>query len=483
VVYRSDVFAGIDEREFASEEVLGSGTRVFTVVNMMYSRPVDERFKSFVWNRLIKDERAGVAYAGQDFSSQDIYFIDALKAQEGKFTSNAELVESSGLGLFEQRLGEFLVKDRHRTHLEKFIKTADLYSTTMDQQIAQRRAALDQDEKKLQQAYEAIQPQLEAIRGRRERLPKIFEHYRKEAQRELKASFEQVMARLREDLPGELKGRPLPSIPKGVAGVLAQFQQKKILKEALEVCNGIVTERLSLWSKNPPDKPGAQQALAPLLERLFDEIQEEVAKIEREYTDVHFQLTGWTPPADAPTSLVSTQERVLSGIAGLFVGDFAAVLGAAGGGWRGVAGNVAAQAGAGLVVVMLGITGPLVIPAILVAGLVGNIVGGSLGLEERVKKKVLEKVQEELRNAPQNATAQVEQQTEALFGQIETETMREVMAVIQDEEQNIRQMVEMNKRGLADKAKSRTALDEAARKVAAQRQALKEVIVRVQQTA
>lgn len=135
MVYRYDVLAGIDERDFASE-ILSRGTRLFTIINLVNNRQLDERIKAFVWNRLVKDQKDGPKYDGQDFTSQDIYFINALKAERGRLTSDENLVNESGLLLFEKALGNFLIKERYRLHLEKFVLAADRYVADMADRCA-----------------------------------------------------------------------------------------------------------------------------------------------------------------------------------------------------------------------------------------------------------------------------------------------------------------------------------------------------------
>lgn len=483
VVYRSDVLAGEDERAFTSNEVLGTGTRVFTVINLMYGTQLNDRRKAFIWNRLVKDLRGESAYTGQDFTAHDIYFVDALKAQAGKLTNNPQLLAESGLALLEQQLARFLLNDRHRTHMEKFLRRAESFATNMDQMIGQRRAALQTDEEKLQQAYQAIQPQLVTIRTRRERLPRLFERYRKECQRELQASFEQTIARLRQDLPDALKRRPLPSMESTVGALSSPFRQKKVCGEAANICNAIIEERLTAWSNNPPERPGAQQALAPIIERLFDEIRDEITGIERLFALIHFQLTGWKPQTDTPAGIVGMQERILSGLAGLVVGDFSSILGAGGMGWRGVAGNLVGQVTAAVGLTLLGVGGATIfLPAVLAAGIIGSILWGTAGLENRVKNRVLAEIDKGLQTAPSQAADQIDQEVKKMFDQLETEITKEVLAVINEEEQNIRKLLELNKRGRAEKAQSLGVLDNASRKMATLRQALKDSMVQLQQT-
>ena len=486
VVYRSDAFAGQDERKFIDSDIVGIGTRVFTVTNVMGAKLVDERLKGFVWNRLVKEQRNGPKYAGQDvqdFASWDIYFVNALKGQEGKLTGNAQLVAESGLDLLEQRLAQFLLNDRQRIHLGHFLRRAEVLITSMEQKIGQRRVALQADEQQLQQAYEAIQPQLAAIHSRRDKLPKLFERYRRECEREIKVSFEQMITQLRQDLPEELKRHPLPSLESIGEKAIAPFRQKRLCREALELCNTIVAERIKDWQEAPPERSGIQQVITPILDRLFEDLCDEVAAIDRTLNQVHLQLTGWVlGPEDGIKSVISLQERVLSGVAGLFVGDFSSILGASGMGYRGVAGVAAGQIAAGIVLKALGITVGIFSPFLLIPGILVGVAWGAAGLGDRVKRKVLEEADQKLQTIPANVKGELDQEAVKLFNQIEAEVMQEVVATIEAEKRNISAIMERNKCRKAEKAQRLVVLDETFRKLVSQRHALKEVMVQVEQT-
>lgn len=478
VVYRSDVLAGEEERRFVREVILGSGTRVFTVLNVWGDAQINERFKTFVWNRLVKDERNGPAYAGQDFAAQDIFFVQALAAESGKLSGNPQKMAASGLGLLEERLGKFLMKERYYTHLQKFLHTGTVEADSMEQHIGQRRAGLAQEQGKLQRTYEEIQPKLAAIRKRREHLPLIIGRYRGECQRALRTSFEQMVLRLRQELPDLLQSRPIPSLKGGIIGLLTDtVRQKKLCQEAIELCNQIVTERISAWSRTE-----AVQVLQPKLESLFLEIEDEAEIIGSAYDDIHFQLTGWTAKGEA-TNIVSTKERVLSGIAGFFVGDFTILLGPAGGGWRSLVGALAGNFGASFVLAAIGLSGGLLLVPALIAGVIGALVGGHIGLEGRLKKKAAEIVGPELQKLPLEAGAAIDREVEKELGKVEAAIMQQVLTVIQEEEQNIQQMLESSKQSMEEKAKEMAALEEASKRIAAQRKLLKDVETKAKQVA
>src|SRR6185312_13151032 len=144
VVYRSDILAGEDERNFVRETLIRSGTRLFTVVNMQDGRVADVRYRGFVRQRLTE-----VCEGDAQGVLRDVFFVDAREAEQGKLLGDMRRIESSGLAAFESKLGEFLINERHRIHIDRFLKAADHLATTIEQQIRQRMAALQADSAQL----------------------------------------------------------------------------------------------------------------------------------------------------------------------------------------------------------------------------------------------------------------------------------------------------------------------------------------------
>lgn len=484
VVFRSDVLAGMTEVDFVTREVLGSDTRAFIVINLRPNYDPDapplnlERLKAHVWDKLVRPINNGPKYSGQDLSAYDIYFVNARRAQRGKLTQDAALISESGIDVLEKRLADFLLNERYHTHLKKHLKVADVNAAAIEQQIDQRRAALREDEQKLQEAYKTIQPQLAKIREQRNYLPPIFKKYRRDAKTELATSLNELINQIREALPGELDARPLPTFEKG--GIFLLFQQKQICKEAAEICNQIINERFTAWGNNKPSA-GARQRLDPVLIEMFAEVGERVAKIDQEFKDVHVKLTGWTQ-SDAPTSVISMQERVISGAAGLLVGDFASIFGAGGGGWRSVAGSLGGQLAAVIVLSAMGLASTFVFwPVVLAVGIAASLGVGRIGLDKRAKKKVLDKIIEGLKEAPEQVATLINEEVDRLFSSIETGVMKSVLEVIEEEEQNIKKMVDLNKRTQEQKQKDLAKLNEASKEITAKRQALKQAVVIAEQ--
>ncbi|MCW3096891.1 MAG: hypothetical protein JWL77_2509 [Chthonomonadaceae bacterium] len=463
VVYRSDAFGGMNEMKFVSEDVLGESTRLFTVISMR-NREADERFRGFVWNKLIHEGQDGPAYAGQDFSEKDIFFVDSLKAFHAKVNGDPDALTASGLPLLEQRLGKFLAEESQSVHLRKFLHKAILSSGAIESQIGQRKAGLTEDTAKLQKAYDAIQPKIQAVRRRGNRLPKLFERYGQDAKNALKESFAVMLAQLQSELPVELAKRPL-----SITGLSSTFRQKQLCAEAAGMCKEIVTARVQAWGNTPvgktPPKPpvaegeeetppliGAQETLAPILADLVAEISREVAEMDRDLRAAEIELTGWDVSLSAPTSVVGMNERLLAGFTGLLIGDFSVLTGGFGG-WRGVAGTLAGELGAVAVLSMLGLLGSTIaLPAVIIVGIMTSLVFSAEDIDKRVKAKVLDEMSKGLQALPEQVAPALDAEVDKLFQALQEQTVTLVQASINEEEANFRKIMEMNKQDQGQKA-------------------------------
>ncbi|WP_182906766.1 dynamin family protein [Microbispora sp. H13382] len=470
IVFRSDVLMG--QGELTDAAAVAEGTRVFTVVNLWGGRQVDERLRGFVWNRYVRAQLGGPQWAGQDLASRDIYFVDAEKAREARYTGDEGGVEESGLALFERRLGDFLRRERLHVHLKKYAKQATDLATSIEQQIKQRRTAAQADQARLREAYAAILPSLTAIRARPQKIPVIFEQYQAQAQAELSASFIAEIAKIRVDLRQHMADNELPS----ERDVRRVFQQKKLAAEAADLASRFVSERIAEWGQ----KESADR-LRSVLESLGEDLEKEIAAIGREFDEIHLELSGWeVKPGES--AIVGTTDRVVGIVASLLIGNVAGAIGGGAGGWRGALGGAVGAVGAGFVLGVLGITAaPVVIPVALVAAAVTGIVGGNMGLGRRARKKASEAADEQLSKMPEEKIAQIERELARKFRAIEKAVTAEINKMIAEEERNIRQAVELNQRDQADRDRILASLTEAAAAVAAHRLELQRALTIAQQ--
>jgi len=456
--YRSDVLMGENELQ-EDAEVRDAGTRVFTVVNVWGDNQVDDRLRAYVWNRYVRDHLGGDKWDNQDLADHDIFLVHAQQAFLARVAGDAAGVERSGLGALERRLAEFLTTERLPAHLHKHSTSAIRLGGVIDEHIGQREAAAQADQRRLQDAYIAEQPKIAQITARADKLPDIFARYRAQAELDLRTSFRQAVADVRRDLPQFLGSVALPS-----AQSIAQvFQYKKMAQEAADAISKRVTDRLDEWSQAE-----AHELLEPIMKRLGDEVKAEVAAIGEQLDQVNFRMSGWTVEAADNIRLVSTTERVLSAVAGLFFGDVSAAVTGGAGGWRGAAGGISGALGASFLLGALGVTAGIVFwPVTLAAAAAAGMAAGSYKLDERVKKAALETADRGLAGLPDASGELISAKVKEFFGQAEQEVTTEVKGFITEQIRSIETFVELNQRDQAEKdrilkemAKARSAVTE-----------------------
>ncbi len=440
--YRSDVLMG--ENELTEDaEVRDAGTRVFTVVNVWGDNQVDDRLRAYVWNRYVRDHLGGPKWDNQDLADHDIFLVQAQQAFLARMAGDAAGVEHSGLGALERRLAEFLTTERLPAHLHKHGTSAIRLAGVIDEHIGQREAAAHADRRRLQDAYIAEQPKIAQITARADKLPGIFARYRGQAETDLRASFRQAVADVRRDLPEFVQSVQLPS----AQNIAQVFQHKKMAEEAAGAISKYITDRLDNWSQTE-----AQNLLKPTMDRLGDEVKAEVAAIGEQLDEINFRMSGWTVEAGGNIRLVSTTERVLSAVAGLFFGDVSAAVTGGAGGWRGAAGGISGALGATFLLTALGVGAGIVFwPVTLAAAAVAGMAAGGYKLDERVKKAALETADQGLAKLPDASGELISGKVAEFFDRAEQEVTTEVKGFIAEQVRSIEKFVELNQRDQAEK--------------------------------
>ena len=317
------------------------------------------------------------------------------------------------------------------------------FAAAIKEHIEQREAAARADQRRLQEAYLAEKPKIAQITARADKLPEIFVRYQIQADHEIQSSFRQAVANIRRDLPEHMESVTLSS----AKAFGAVFQNKKMAQEAATAISEFTTDRLDRWSQTE-----ANALLDPIMKRLGDEVKAEVAAIGEQLDEINFRMSGWTVQADGNTRLVSTTERVLSAVAGLFFGDISAAVTGGAGGWRGAAGGISGALGASFLLTALGVTAGVVFwPATLAAAALVGIAAGGHRLDKRVMKAALTSTDESLASLPDVSRDLVSAKVAEFFSQAEQEVSTEVKNFIAEQVRSIEKFVELNQRDQAEK--------------------------------
>lgn len=499
VVYRSDPFAGITEREFVEEMKQGGVTRYFTVVNMWSGRKADDTFKHFVWDRLVTEMQVnGPKYTGQDFQTENIYFVDAAKALEGKLEGDPAKIEQSGLGLLERRLSDFLRRDRLRVHVERFVQGADSEARMLENAIGQLIKSTQQDQQLFRLNYEKIQPKLADIRARKNRLPRLFDRYRKECHRRVQASFDELIRDVRATLSLELigngtpehPGRPIPSLNSegGLKRLAMLFVRPKVCREAEGMAIAIVKERRDAWLKADAQTSGPRREMDQVIDELFNEIRAEIKEISRAYADAHYALSGFETVGKVDAGEPGLLNRVTAVTFGVLTMNPDVALGGGTRGWSGVGRAMVGHLAIGVPLVLLG--APFVVPGAIAGGLLTTILWNSLTIEKEIKEKVVEQMVfgnpktglEGLRGEPDRARPALERMVDKAFNDIQKSVTEEVDKAIDEEESGFRDELEANSRDIDSKKQLIVKLDANMKEVAQARESLRSALFAADQS-
>ena len=193
--------AGQDEKDFVAQQVSGTGiARIFTVVNVEKAWDDEARARRHIWNRLVAgtDPQKSASDGDLDFSKHDIYFVNAKQALEGRQADNPLSVEQSGLAKLEATLGNFLTRERPLVHLERFVRRAGNSASQMQQQIAQRQRALNQEQSDLELKWQAIQPEIKSLDLRRDAIKGVLERTRRLCKDIVQTTYEESVLRIRQ---------------------------------------------------------------------------------------------------------------------------------------------------------------------------------------------------------------------------------------------------------------------------------------------
>jgi hypothetical protein len=453
-VFRSQPFAGQDELEFLESAVVRANTRAFYVINLWDELQLDERIKAYFWNHLVNFWQGGPRYSGQPFATQNIFLVNALKAERGKLAHDSALVEQSGLAELERHLSDFLKNERHLTHIVKFSTAADQQAAAMLENMVLQLNALATDTEVVQKAYERSIQARQEIQKKRQRILQIMEKHHLDAERCLRISFDSVFNGIESGLASALEDYKLPS----GGGVLSMFRRKKMADEASEFCKSYIERAFDQWSD---PSGGAQQDLTEVLDSMFAEVAGEIDKIERQYREIHVELTGKVAPGLIQNE-PAMADRILSTALGFAVGDPSAILTGYTDGWKGLALTITTQLTVILGGLALGVSAPILVPAAIVTAIVARGALAHFTGENDAKKRVLQVVLNgdpgakppapALRDLRPKIYAAIHENLLSQFRQIQGSVMSNVDAAIREEERAIETVRADSRRSLEEKA-------------------------------
>lgn len=365
-----------DEMETIDDILVPKGfDDMFFVVNRfdLIDKRQQPEVKRFVENKVKK------------YTTNDIYCISALNALDGKLEDDNELLEKSGLPIFENRLSEFLTKEKGKIKLAKPAKELKgiLAKEALFSAIPSQRSQLSTNVQVLRERYESVKPELARYESQKESLKRdlALKVERKEN------SISRAISTQFREIANLIQAWVEDFTPKTDPGVFGKKKQvEKVAKEISEHVSGKVKETFGKWN---------QEVLIPLVEEsateIFETSDSKLKGILDGIDELQSELSG--NPSVKDTSSGWTRAFGVAGICCGFVSGASLLSGQFD--IKTVAKSLAIDLGIGTGLLLLGIANPI----LAIGGVIIVVWNAISGGKKVVLKKVKEQITPEIRNS------------------------------------------------------------------------------------
>lgn len=389
-----------------------------TIEDILVPKGFDDMF--FVVNRfdLIQQrERAEikkfVESKVKQYTSNEIYYISALNALDGKLDNDSVKLSDSGLPLFERRLSDFLTKEKGKIKLAKPAKELKgiLAKEALFSAIPSQRSQLSTNIQVLRARYESVKPELARYESQKDSLKKDLELKVERKENSITRAISSQFREIANLIPAWVED----FTPKTDPGVFGKKKQvEKVAAEISEHVSGKVKETFSKWN---------QEVLIPLVEEsateIFETSDNKLKGILDGIDELQSELSG--NPAVKDTSSGWTRAIGVAGIccgfasgASLLSGQFDI---------KNVAKSLAIDLGLGTGLVLLGIANPI----LAIGGIIIVVWNAISGGKKVVLKKIKEQLTPEIRNSIINS---VDVKSAEIVAKIDVEFQKSIKTAI-----------------------------------------------------
>jgi len=467
VVYSSNQPAGEAERAFVDNQLMGTVSKVYTVINMFFE--ADDEFLRSVWYRLVAD-KIKKPYNPTAFQEHGIYFVDALKAFKGKQAGDLIAQRESGLLDFEESVSNFLTRERGKTHLLSSVFPAANSAKELANEIARQQTLLTADAEQFRQVLDKLRPRLAELKKRPDEVRKLFSYYEGQLKSKLRTSYELMLLNLPQELTEHMQTVELPSL-ENAASIM--IRQKKCAEEAKAAAESFITERSQYWSKNE-----AKDIASKVMSDMTDELEEVFGKIKADTRFIEFQLSNILS-AGEDISMVSKWDRLLSVAISIVLLD--PVGGAAGGafGWTGVVTSFVSRLALIIGAVAIGLTGPVGVAVVLIGSALATFFFGRDSVSKNLRTNMAKAFIQASEQNRSKMLMDLEQGVGEKFAEMTSPILELVQNQVSQDIEGIEQMARDNERGQAEKTTRIKQLERAKEDVLAQHKILSEIHLNV----
>lgn len=418
----------------------------------------------FVVNRfdLIRQrERAQVRQFAEvklkGYSTNEIYFLSARDALDGKLDNDMELYENSGMPEFEKALSLYLTRNKGKAKLvqpSKELKRILNYEAK-DKVIPMQKKILATSLEQVKEDYEKAKPKFERLKIRKDQIHDKLLLSIERCKPEFRVMAETNMKNMIAAVPEWLENYQLQT---DIGIVPTKEKVQAVINEYLWFTNWNIERSQIEWRTNVLEPFTQEQAT-----RIFEAVEADFSLMLEELDSISVSFEGGSVVAK---NGVPTWQRVVGVAGGLLLGDLGiAVSGGVNGIGKELAKTAAFEVGAGALLGVFGLLNPLTIGAVVVVACLNSLKKNQKTSAEVAKKQVIEMVTKGLTDTMENSVQSIVNSIATLFQTTAKQFTDAMDAEIEDAENQIKTIIAEMEKGEENVEKELKAIGECEEKI------------------
>lgn len=416
-----------------------------TIEDILVPKGFDDMF--FVVNRfdlIVAREQADikrfVENKVKEYTTNEIFYLSALNALDGKVEHNQEKLLNSGFLPFEAKLSEFLTKDKGRIKLAKPAKELKgiLATEALFKAIPSQRRQLSTNLQILKERYESVKPELLRYESQKESLRKDLELKVERKENNIARAINSQFREIANMVPAWIKDYE----PKNNPGVFGKKKQvEKVADEIGKHVSSKVKEVFTQWNK---------EVLVSLVEEsateIFETSDNKLKGILDGIDQLQSEISG--TPNVQETSSGWTRAFGVAGIccgfasgASLLTGQFDI---------KTVAKALAVDLGVGTSLLLLGIANPILAIGGVVIVIWNAISGGKKVVVQKLKEQLTPEIRNSIINGSDTKTAEIVAKIDMEFQKSIATAIKAIDIKINDLKTQIEAVLKEKERGEAN---------------------------------
>lgn len=374
----------------------------------------------------------------QDYTGNEIFYISALDALDGKINGDAEKVDASGLPAFESTLSDFLTRQKGKAKLAQPAKELKriLNEEALFKIIPRQREMLGSSLDEIKGRYKKAKPRMMDLKTRKEQLSHKFEIRIEQSKSEFKRAVTQNAMALVDSVPvwienftPETKLGAIPNRQKSDAAIheITEYVSKQIETQQLE------------WRKNV-----LQPLIQERMEDIFESAEEDVSNLFSEIDEINLEVSG----REYEGKEVPTWQRVVGVTGGVLIGDLGM---AVSGGIHGLsvelAKTAAFEVGTVSALLLLGLANPITLLGVVGTAIYMNLKKGSSNALKKLKESVCSEVVNKLSDGAEERANEIAGQIQKKFTETSQQIVRAVEIELEETNNQIRGIISELEKG------------------------------------